>query len=121
MGAAGRIRTDHGMAEFSIGEVERLTGLKAHVLRYWEDVIPFIRPRKDDQGRRFYRQRDVELITRIKYLVQEQKYTLEGAGERLVAELTDSRITQTRTSLDAIRAELMNVYSIVQKRKGSYK
>ncbi len=70
------------MAEFSIGEVERLTGLKAHVLRYWEEVIPFVRPRKDDQGHRFYRQRDVELITRIKYLVQEKKYTLEGAGER---------------------------------------
>ena len=42
------------MAEFSIGEVEKETGIKAHVLRYWEDVIPFIRPRKDDQGRRLY-------------------------------------------------------------------
>jgi len=105
------------MAEFSIGEVERLTGLKAHVLRYWEEAIPFVRPRKDDQGRRFYRQRDVELITRIKYLVQEKKYTLEGAGERLVAELTDSRPVAVKSALDGLRAELLNMYAIVQKRK----
>ncbi len=107
------------MAEFSIGEVERLTGLKAHVLRYWEEVIPFVRPRKDDQGHRFYRQRDVELITRIKYLVQEKKYTLEGAGERLVAELTDSRLIAVRSALDELRAELLDMYAIVQKRKES--
>ncbi len=78
------------MAEFSIGEVEGLTGLKAHVLRYWEETIPFIRPRKDDRGRRVYTSRDVDLILRVKHLVQERKYTLEGAGERLVVELTGS-------------------------------
>ncbi len=105
------------MAEYSIGEVERLTGLKAHVLRYWEEAIPFIRPRKDDQGRRFYSARDVELISRIKYLVQEKKYTLEGAGERLVAELTDARMIRKREAVEAVRAELANIYAIVRKRK----
>ena len=106
------------MAEFSIGEGERLTGLKAHVLRYWEDAIPFIRPRKDEQGRRFYNPRDVELISRVKYLVQEKKYTLEGAGERLLAELTDSKLLSTREAVEAVRLELMNIYAIVQKDKG---
>lgn len=105
------------MAEFSIGEVEKLTGLKAHVLRYWEDVIPFIRPRKDDQGYRFYSPRDVELISRIKYLVQEKKYTIEGAGERLLAEVTDSRLIDTRNSLEEIRTELENVRALAQKWK----
>ena len=105
------------MAEYSIGEVERLTGLKAHVLRYWEEVIPFVRPRKDDQGRRFYSARDVELISRIKYLVQEKKYTLEGAGERLVAELTDARMIRTRETVESVRAELANIYTILRKRK----
>lgn len=105
------------MAEYSIGEVERLTGLKAHVLRYWEEVIPFIRPRKDDQGRRFYSPRDVELLSRIKYLVQEKKYTLEGAGERLITELTDSRLLRTREAVEGVRVELMNLYAIVQKWK----
>ncbi len=105
------------MAEYSIGEVERLTGLKAHVLRYWERVIPFIKPRKDDQGRRYYGERDVELITRVKYLVQEKKYTLEGAGERLVAELTDARLSRARETADSVRADLAGIYEIVRKRK----
>lgn len=105
------------MAELSIGEVERLTGLKAHVLRYWEDSIPFIRPRKDDEGRRFYGERDVELIERVKYLVQEKKYTLEGAGERLIAELADPRLSSAREALEDIRRELTGVYAIVHKWK----
>ncbi|HKL85178.1 MAG TPA: MerR family transcriptional regulator [Treponemataceae bacterium] len=105
------------MAEYSIGEVEQLTSLKTHVLRYWEEVIPFIRPRKDDQGRRFYSERDVELISRVKFLVQNKKYTLEGAGERLLVELTDSRVRDTRESLDGIRNELMAIYAIARKRK----
>lgn len=78
------------MAEYSIGEAERLTGLPAHTLRYWEENIPFIRPRKDDRGRRIYSSRDVELFLRIKELVQEKKFTLEGAGDQLVRELTGS-------------------------------
>ena len=106
------------MAEFSIGEVEKETGIKAHVLRYWEDVIPFIRPRKDDQGRRFYSKRDIELILRIKYLVQEEKYTLEGAGERLVAELAEGSGTPTtREQLRMLRDELMDLYATVQRWK----
>lgn len=106
------------MAELSIGDVERLTGLKAHVLRYWEEAVPFIRPRKDDQGRRFYSPRDVELISRLQYLVHEKKYTLEGAGERLITELTDSRMIGARESLEAVRQELTDMYAIVQKWKG---
>lgn len=106
------------MAEFLIGEVEKETGIKAHVLRYWEDVIPFIRPRKDNQGRRFYSKRDIELILRIKYLVQEDKYTLEGAGERLVAELAQTDAPpSTREQLGLLRGELMDLYAMVQRWK----
>ena len=106
------------MADFSIGEVEKETGIKAHVLRYWEEAIPFIRPRKDDQGRRFYSKRDIELILRIKYLVQEEKYTLEGAGERLVAELADGSVNPTtREQLRTLRGELMDLYATVQRWK----
>ena len=105
------------MAEYSIGEVERLAGIKAHALRYWEEVVPLIRPRKDEQGRRFYSPRDVELILRVKYLVQEKKYTLEGAGERLVAELTDPDCVRASETVRSVRAELMNLHAIVQKWK----
>ncbi|ULQ58472.1 MerR family transcriptional regulator [Brucepastera parasyntrophica] len=103
------------MAEFSIGQVEKITGVKAHVLRYWEEVIPLIRPRKDGQGRRFYSRRTVELISRIQFLVQKKKYTIEGAGEQLLTELTDSRALQIREGIDAIRSELLDMYAIAHK------
>ena len=105
------------MPEYTIGDVERVTGVKAHVLRYWEDAVPFIRPRRDDEGRRVYGERDLVLIARLKYLVQEKKYTLEGAGERLVAELTDARLARARETVDSVRAELTDLYAIVRKWK----
>ena len=104
------------MAEYPIGEVERATGVKAHVLRYWEEAIPLIRPRKDAQGRRFYGARDVELISRVKHLVQEKKYTLAGAGERLMAELTDPRRARAIRELETIRADLSRALEIARRR-----
>jgi DNA-binding transcriptional MerR regulator len=104
------------MAEFSIGEVEKLTGLKAHVIRYWEEAVPVLRPRKDDLGKRLYGTRDIELLLRVKFLVQEKKFTLEGAGERLVTELIDTRFVHARESIAGMRAELLKLYDIVQRK-----
>ncbi len=114
------------MAEYSIGEVERMTGIRAHVLRYWEEAIPFIRPRKDDEGRRYYGDVDVRRITRVKELVEVERYTLAGAGERLVAELS-GEITadgtangdrgSAREMAREIRDKLMTAYAIIQERK----
>ena len=71
---------------YSIGEVEELTGIKAHVLRYWEDVVPGFSPQKDMGGRRTYTQREVEIIFRLKYLINEKKFTAEGAGQQILEE-----------------------------------
>ena len=71
---------------YTIGQIEELTGVKAHVLRYWEEVIPGFTPRKDMGGRRYYTQREVELIFRIKYLITEKKFTAEGAGQQILEE-----------------------------------
>ena len=57
------------MATYSIGEIEELTGIKAHVLRYWEEVIPGFAPKKDMGGRRVYFDRDIQTIMRLKYLI----------------------------------------------------
>ena len=54
---------------YTIGQIEDLTGVKAHVLRYWEEVVPGFTPRKDMSGRRLYSQREVDLILRLKYLI----------------------------------------------------
>ncbi|HNY21285.1 MAG TPA: MerR family transcriptional regulator [Treponemataceae bacterium] len=112
------------MAEYSIGEVERMTGIRAHVLRYWEEAIPFIRPRKDDEGRRYYGDVDVRRIVRVKELVEVERYTLAGAGERLVAELAgevadgDKAANGTaREMAREIREKLMTAYAVIQERK----
>ena len=71
---------------YTIGQIEDLTGVKAHVLRYWEEVVPGYTPRKDMSGRRLYSQREVDLILRLKYLINEKKFTAEGAGRQIMEE-----------------------------------
>ena len=71
---------------YSIGQIEELTGVKAHVLRYWEEVVPGFTPQKDMSGRRLYSQKEVELIFRLKYLINEKKFTAEGAGQQILEE-----------------------------------
>lgn len=71
---------------YSIGQVEEMTGVKAHILRYWEEVVPGFIPQKDISGRRFYSQHELELIYRLKYLINEKKFTAEGAGQQILEE-----------------------------------
>lgn len=71
---------------YTIGQIEDLTGVKAHVLRYWEEVVPGFTPQKDLTGRRVYSQREVDLILRLKYLINEKKFTAEGAGQQIMEE-----------------------------------
>jgi DNA-binding transcriptional MerR regulator len=68
---------------FTIGEVSKITGLKAHVIRYWETEFPTLKPQKRSDGRRVYRHQDVELILRIKDLLYRDKFTIAGARRRL--------------------------------------
>jgi DNA-binding transcriptional MerR regulator len=68
---------------FKIGEVADLTGVKPHVLRYWEAEIGSLRPIKNRQQQRLYRQRDIELILRLKELLYSQGYTIAGARKLL--------------------------------------
>lgn len=68
---------------FKIGEVARLTGVKPYVLRYWETEFKAIQPVKSRSRQRLYRKRDVELILKIKELLYEQRFTIEGARKRV--------------------------------------
>ena len=67
---------------FSIGEVCALTDLKPHVLRYWESQFRFLNP-KNRSGNRVYKSREVELIMLVKHLLYTEKYTIEGARQRI--------------------------------------
>ena len=68
---------------FSIGEVCELTGLKPHVLRYWESQFRFLSPAKNRSGNRVYQRREVELIMLVKHLLYSEKYTIEGARQKV--------------------------------------
>jgi DNA-binding transcriptional MerR regulator len=71
---------------YTIGQVEQLTGVKSHILRYWEDVVPGFTPQKDLSGRRVYSQHEVQLIFRLKFLIGVKKFTAEGAGRQILEE-----------------------------------
>lgn len=71
---------------FKIGEVSELLGLEAYVLRYWETEFPVLSPKKSGTGHRLYRRKDVELLLRIKHLLYEKRFTIEGARQALQSE-----------------------------------
>jgi len=68
---------------YKIGEVAKFTGIKTHVLRYWETEFKVIRPNKSRSNQRLYRKQDVELILRIKDLLYNQGFTIAGARKKL--------------------------------------
>ena len=72
---------------FKIGEVCELSGVQAHVLRYWESEFPMLAPQKNRAGQRTYRKRDVEMALRIKELLYDDQYTIAGAKKKLAMEL----------------------------------
>lgn len=97
---------------FSIGEVCELTDLKPHVLRYWESQFRFLNPAKNRSGNRVYQRREVELIVLVKHLLYTEKYTIEGARQKVDehrkgGELrTASRAALTVQTLEALESEL---------------
>ncbi len=68
---------------YSITEVGEITGLKPHILRYWETEFPFLRPKRNRAGNRAYRKKDIEMIMLIKKLLYEEGYTIEGAKHKI--------------------------------------
>jgi DNA-binding transcriptional MerR regulator len=71
---------------FKIGEVSELLGVEPYVLRYWETEFTVLSPKKSGTGHRLYRRKDVELLLRIKHLLRDKRFTIEGARQNLLAE-----------------------------------
>ncbi len=106
------------MAGFSIGEVEEITGVKAHTLRYWEEVIPSFSPAKGDGGRRLYTKTDIQLIFRLNFLISEKKFTIEGARNQLISEASLPPLAQsTIPEINSMRSELLDLFSHIRAKK----
>jgi DNA-binding transcriptional MerR regulator len=98
---------------FRIGEVCRLTGLPASVLRFWENEFPRIKPQRTAAGQRLYRKIDVELILTIKHLLYECKFTIKGARRHL--NLRSSGITRPSEAdlFQKIRTDLQEIRDLL--------
>lgn len=79
-------KKDLNKETYTIGEVEKISGIRSHILRYWEEVIPGWATKKDANGRRVYTSQDISVIMRLKYLIYEKKYTIEGARDQIIKE-----------------------------------
>ncbi len=105
-------------AYYSIGEACELTGLRPHVLRYWETQFEVLRPTKNRAGNRVYRPKDVELILLVKRLLYEEKYTIEGARQKLQelrqsGEIEEERRDVTPDFLQGMKDELRDLRSLL--------
>ncbi|MBI2343299.1 MAG: MerR family transcriptional regulator [Deltaproteobacteria bacterium] len=81
--ALARKQTIPNKLYFRIGEVSDIVGVKPYVLRYWETEFSDVRPTKSKSGQRLYKRRDVELLLQVKQLLYEERYTIDGAKQRL--------------------------------------
>lgn len=85
---------------FKIGEVSSIAGLPTYVLRFWETQFTKISPKRTSSGQRLYRKNDVEVILRIKSLLYEKKFTIQGAIEHLK---TNSHVKKRPSSTDTLK------------------
>jgi DNA-binding transcriptional MerR regulator len=107
---------------FSIGDVCALTDLKPHVLRYWESQFRFLNPAKNRSGNRVYQRREVELIMLVKHLLYTEKYTIDGARQRIEEQRRAGSLrAEARAALDVqmIRDLERQLQSIVRVLEGS--
>ena len=104
---------------FSIGEVCELTGLKPHVLRYWESQFKFLHPAKNRSGNRVYQRREIELIMLVKQLLYTEKYTIDGARQKIddyrkSGELRSvARAALDSQAVESMESELRSILAIL--------
>jgi DNA-binding transcriptional MerR regulator len=107
---------------FSIGDVCGLTDLKPHVLRYWESQFRFLNPAKNRSGNRVYQRREVELIMLVKHLLYTEKYTIDGARQRIEEQRRAGSLrAEARAALDVqmIRDLELQLQSIARILEGT--
>ncbi len=98
---------------FKIGEVSSITGLPSYVLRFWETEFSRINPKRTASGQRLYRRTDIELILKIKNLLYNNRFTIEGAKQYLKAEFGDKKEKTTNPTLEEIRSELASIRDLL--------
>jgi len=104
-----------GKRYFTIGEVSELCGVKPHVLRYWEQEFPQLKPVKRRGNRRYYQRQDVLMIRQIRSLLYEQGFTIGGARQKMSGEGAREDITQSQQIVHQVRLELEDVLQLLKR------
>ncbi len=104
-----------GKRYFTIGEVSDLCAVKPHVLRYWEQEFPQLKPVKRRGNRRYYQRQDVLVIRQIRALLYDQGFTIGGARNRLEGEEAREDVTQTQQLSRQLRGELEEIAKILRR------
>ncbi len=104
-----------GKRYFTIGEVSDLCAVKPHVLRYWEQEFPQLKPVKRRGNRRYYQRQDVLIIRQIRSLLYEEGFTIGGARQRLTGDEAKSDVSQSQQIIKQLRTELEQVLKILRR------
>jgi len=110
---------------YSISEVSKITGLKQYVLRYWETEFSQLKPPKNRAGNRTYRQKDIDVVHKIKKLLYKKKFTIVGARKQMetvviakdtVVESDSTKSLGLNTEvLDKLKQELKDILRIIKE------
>jgi DNA-binding transcriptional MerR regulator len=104
-----------GKRYFTIGEVSDLCAVKPHVLRYWEQEFPQLKPVKRRGNRRYYQRQDVLIIRQIRSLLYDDGFTIGGARQRLTGDEAKEDVSQSQQIIKQLRIELEQVLKILRR------
>ncbi|MGW8186484.1 MAG: MerR family transcriptional regulator [Desulfobacterales bacterium] len=99
---------------FKIGEVSKIAQLPTYVLRFWENEFSCIRPKRTSSGQRLYRRADVETILKIRHLLHERKFTIEGARQFLSTPKNDKPEAASPLSTKELKDELESIRKLLE-------
>ena len=98
---------------FRIGEVSKIAGLPTYVLRFWETEFSKMRPKRTSSGQRLYTRNDIELILKIKNLLYEKKFTIQGARQHLKSKPPEKTEMSSTLTPEEIRLELKRIRDLL--------
>ena len=104
-----------GKRYFTIGEVSELCAVKPHVLRYWEQEFPSLKPVKRRGNRRYYQRHDVMMVRQIRSLLYEQGFTIGGARQQLSGDAAKQDHQQSQQMIRQLRMELEEIHQILRR------
>ncbi len=99
---------------YYIGEVSKIVELPAHIIRFWEKELSFIKPLRDQKGHRIYTERDIEKINRIKFLVYNEGYKIKGVKRKLREKPIKEEANDTKKFLQDILRDIKEIKKCLQ-------